>query len=43
MKNNLCSDDDVRRNRAASPPIQGKLLAVSEETISDDTLTAKQS
>jgi hypothetical protein len=43
LKNNLCSDYEVRRDRAAPPPIQDKLLAISEETISDDTLTAKQS
>jgi hypothetical protein len=43
LKNNLCSDDAVSRNRAASPPIQGKLLAASKEKISDNTLIAKQS
>lgn len=37
LKNNLCNDYEVRRKRAASPPIQDKLLATSEETISDDT------
>ncbi len=43
LKNNLSSDYEVRRKLVAFPPIQDKLFAISEETISDDRLTAKQS
>jgi hypothetical protein len=43
LKNNLSSDYEVRRKLVASPPIQDKLFAILEETISDDRLTAKQS
>jgi hypothetical protein len=43
LKNSLCSDYTARRKRAASPPIQAKLLAISKTTVSDHALTAKQS